>query len=108
VTESTRDITVAPLSAIAPGEGRTFEIAGERIAIFHTRAGNLFAVQAACPHRGGPLADGLIGEDTLICPLHAAKFNLATGTALAGPTDSCLKTYPVRLNDRQQIVLTRW
>ena len=107
MTEPTREITVAPLSVIPPGEGRAFDIAGERIAIFRTRAGKLFAVQASCPHRGGPLADGLIGDDTLICPLHAAKFCLSTGDALAGPTTSCLKTYPVRLNDRQQIVLTR-
>ena len=106
MTEPAREITVAPLSAIPPGEGRAFDIAGERIAIFRTREDKLFAVQAICPHRAGPLADGLIGEETLICPLHAAKFDLATGAALSGPTASCLKSYPVRLNDRQQIVLT--
>ncbi len=64
----------------------------------------LFAVQAGCPHKGGPLADGLIGESTVICPLHAWKFDLATGEPAMG---SCkLKTYPVRLDDRQHIVLT--
>ena len=105
-TKQDVDIAVAPLSAIPLGEGRTFEIAGERIAIFNTRSGRVFAVQASCPHRRGPLADGLVGETTVICPLHAAKFDLATGTPLSGPTDCPIKTYPVRLDDEQRIVLT--
>jgi nitrite reductase (NADH) small subunit len=62
-------------------------------------------VQAACPHKGGPLADGLVGGTTLICPLHAWKFDLATGQALFG--DCGLKTYPVCVDDAQQITLLR-
>ena len=106
MTKQDLEITVAPLSAIPIGEGRTFEIAGERIAIFNARQGKVFAVQASCPHKGGPLADGLLGENTVICPLHASKFDLTTGAALGGPVGDCpLKTYPVRLNDQQHIVL---
>ena len=107
MTKQDLEITVAPLSAIPIGEGRTFEIAGERIAIFNARPGQVFAVQASCPHKGGPLADGLLGENTVICPLHASKFDLTTGASLGGPAGDCrIKTYPVRLDDRQQIVLT--
>ena len=63
----------------------------------------MFATQADCPHRGGPLADGLLGGHTLICPLHALKFDLASGRALDG---SCtLRTYPARLGDSEQIVV---
>ncbi len=65
--------------------------------MFHTRGGDVYAVQAECPHRGGPLADGLVGGTTLICPLHAWKFDLTTGQALFG--DCGLKTYPVRVDD---------
>ena len=59
-------------------------MSGEEIAVFHTRAGGVYATQALCPHRQGPLADGLIGGTTLLCPLHAWKFDLATGEALDG------------------------
>ncbi len=98
------EIVLAPLAAIPLGEGREFEIAGERIAVFHTRVGGVFAVQAHCPHRGGPLADGLLGGSMLICPLHSWKFDLASGEALN--RDCGLKTYSVRLDNANRIVLT--
>ena len=98
------ELTVAPIDAIPPGEGRTFEVAGERLAIFHTRTGEVFATQAECPHKGGPLADGLFGGTTLICPLHAWKFDLKTGEALLG---SCgVKAYPARLDEEGRILVT--
>jgi nitrite reductase (NADH) small subunit len=52
---------------IPPGEGRVFAVEDEKIAVFRTRGGEIFAVQAECPHRGGPLADRLLGSSTLIC-----------------------------------------
>jgi nitrite reductase (NADH) small subunit len=97
-------VTLGPLSLIPVGEGRNFEVAGERIAVFHTRAGQVFATQAACPHKNGPLADGLVGGNTVICPLHSWKFELSTGQAVMG---SCaLRTYLVSVNEHEQIVLT--
>jgi len=101
----TQDMKLGPVSGIPPGEGRVYAVNGENIAVFHTRSGAVYAVQAACPHKGGPLADGLVGGTTLICPLHAWKFDLATGQALFG--DCGLKTYPVRIDDAQQIILLR-
>jgi nitrite reductase (NADH) small subunit len=97
-------VTLGPFSLIPPGEGRNFEFAGMHIAVFRTRAGELFATQANCPHKNGPLADGLVGGSTLICPLHAWKFDLKTGGLLDG---SCaLKTYQVELSDQEQIIVT--
>jgi nitrite reductase (NADH) small subunit len=104
MTQNSTELILAPLSAIPPGEGRTFAVGGERIAVFRTRAGGVYAVQADCPHRGGPLADSLVGGNTVVCPLHTWKFDLETGRALFG--DCGLKTYPVRLDEANQIVLT--
>jgi len=73
---------IGPLSQIPPGEGRNFDIGGVMVAVFHTRAGQVFATQAACPHKGGPLADGLIDGASVVCPLHDRVFAFATG---AGP-----------------------
>lgn len=98
------EVSLGPLGQIPPGEGRNFEVQGRRIAVFHTRNGEVFATQAECPHRVGPLADGLLGGTTLVCPLHAWKFDLRTGEALYGNCD--LTTYPVRLSDTGEIFLT--
>ena len=94
-------IKLGPVSDIPLGEGRVYEVAGEKVAVFHTRTGQVHAVQAQCPHKAGPLADGLLGGSTLICPLHGWKFDLATGKALFGDCD--LKTFPVHL-DGEQII----
>lgn len=104
MTENMTEFELGLLSTIPPGDGRNFEVLGEKIAVFHTRAGAVYAVQAECPHRGGPLADGLVGGTTLICPLHSWKFDLASGRALSG--DCSIKTYPVRVDDMGQILLT--
>ncbi len=98
------EVSLGPLGQIPPGEGRNFEVQGRRIAVFHTRNGEAFATQSECPHRIGPLADGLLGGTTLVCPLHAWKFDLRTGQALYGDCD--LVTYPVRLSAAGEILLT--
>jgi nitrite reductase (NADH) small subunit len=88
-----KHMTVGSISDIPKGEGRTFVRGGFRIAVFHGRDGRVFATQAECPHRGGPLADGLLGGTTLVCPLHEWSFDLLSGMALAG---SCgIRMYPV-------------
>ena len=75
------------------------------LAIFRLRTGEVFATQATCPHKGGPLADGIVGAGKVICPLHAYKFELATGRPL-GSDCPALKTYPVRLHYHRDMVVT--
>jgi nitrite reductase (NADH) small subunit len=101
------ETTLMPISEIPPGEGRTFLVGAERIAVFHARGGRVFATQAECPHRGGPLADGLLGGAVLICPLHAWKFDLRSGERVAGAGEGAcgLKTYPVRIDASGWIVV---
>lgn len=97
------EVTLGSLDAIPEGEGRTFVVGLRRLAVFRGRDGTLFATQADCPHKNGPLADGLLGSGTLICPLHALEFDLASGKALSG--DCVLRTYPLRLNALEQLVV---
>ena len=63
------------------GEGRVLTLGGRRIALFRTR-GAWYALDAACPHRGGPLADGIVCDRAVICPLHDRRYDLATGAPL--------------------------
>jgi len=82
---------------IPPGEGRNFLVAGTEIAVFHTREGHIFATQAHCPHKSGPLADGLTDGATVVCPLHDRIFSLSSGEGIG---NSCSITiYPARATD---------
>ena len=84
---------LGPVEQIPPGQGRTFQVDGRRVAVFRGRDGCVYATQAECPHRGGPLADGLVGSGTLVCPLHEWRFDLATGQTHNG---SCnVDVYPI-------------
>ena len=87
-----RERRIGSVSQIPKGEGRNFEIDGHRLAVFRTQDDEIFAIQAECPHRAGPLADGLIGGTTLICPLHDWSFDLRTGEG----KECRIQTYPVR------------
>ena len=93
----------AAVAEIPPGEGRTFEVDGRRMAVFRTRAGDVFATQAECPHRGGPLADGLLGGATVVCPLHERTYDLGSGRAVAG--ECGITTYPVQATEEGLILL---
>ena len=64
-------------------EGRTTSIDGRRIAIFRLLTG-FAAIDAHCPHAAGPLADGIVADSCVTCPLHGRRFDLATGAALNG------------------------
>ncbi len=88
---------VGRIAQIPPGEGRNFEVAGLRVAVFHTRSGQIFATQANCPHRGGPLADGLTDENTVICPLHDRTYAFGTGAGIG--TDCSITVYPARVQE---------
>lgn len=85
---------IGPADDIPPGEGRAYPVAGDLVAVFRLTSGQLRAVSAVCPHAGGPLADGLIDAEVVICPLHQHVFELATGCSRSG--QPALRSYPVR------------
>ncbi|WP_250034964.1 Rieske (2Fe-2S) protein [Paractinoplanes maris] len=92
-------IALGSVDEIPPGEGRTFAVDGDMIAVFRLRDGSVRALQATCPHRGGPLADGQIDLKQVICPLHLNAWDLTTGCSLSGQPD--VAVYPVRVDDNQ-------
>lgn len=80
-------------------EGRAVSIGSRQIAVFNLGARYL-AVDNRCPHRGGPLCDGIVSGESVVCPLHAWKVRLDTG-AVDRPAarDECVRTYPTRVED---------
>jgi nitrite reductase (NADH) small subunit len=98
------EVAIGPISQIPPGEGRNFEVGNLRVAVFHTRCGQVHATQADCPHKGGPLADGLTDDNSVICPLHDRIYDFRTGAGLGN--DCSIATYPVRLTQDGTILLS--
>ncbi|NQW19318.1 MAG: nitrite reductase (NAD(P)H) small subunit [Chloroflexi bacterium] len=98
-------IKVCSVSDIPIGEGREVTLDGKRIALFRSRNGSIYATQAACPHRQGPLADGIMSDTKITCPMHELLFDLVSGEALDGLCDG-LKTYKVDVDSAEAIWLS--
>ena len=94
-----RWVRIARFDSIPLREGRAVQIAGHDIAVFNL--GNRFlAVENKCPHRGGPLADGIVSGGNVVCPLHAWKVDLTSGEVTNQPAPpQCVKTFPMRVEN---------
>jgi nitrite reductase/ring-hydroxylating ferredoxin subunit len=89
-------VRLGPAAEIPVGEGRAYAVAGDQVAVFRPRADAFRAISAICPHAGGPLADGQIDDQVVICPLHMHVFELDTGCSKTGQPD--LTSYPVEVD----------
>ena len=87
------------------GEGRGLTIDGRRIALFRAPDG-WYALDAACPHRGGPLADGILCDRAVTCPLHERRYDLASGAPLSGGDGVAAHAVEVR-GDRVFVTLAQ-
>jgi len=95
----------ALLDELEPGGMRQVEWDGEAILLL--RDGNgVHAVAAACPHAGGPLAQGVRHGNRIVCPWHKAAFCVQTGAVLDPPALDALQRYEVRI-DAGRILLSR-
>ena len=93
------------IDRIPPGEGQTFLVAGREIAVFRARGTDaVHATQARCPHKAGLLADGIVGDGKVICPLHSFRFDLATGASIGNACES-LATYRTEITDDRRVLL---
>jgi hemoglobin len=90
-------IRVCDIDDVPAGEGRSVTVNGRSFAIFRADEG-WFALSGRCPHKGGPLADGIVAERSVICPLHERRFDLATGQELTG--EHCVAAHTVLVQGR--------
>ena len=97
-------IEIAQLDDIPRQGARVVELehAGSvnRIAIFRTVNDTLHAVLDKCPHRGGPLSEGIVHGGQVTCPLHSWKIDLTTGEAVL-PDKGCARTYATKVEGGQ-------
>ncbi|MEU7783150.1 MULTISPECIES: bifunctional 3-phenylpropionate/cinnamic acid dioxygenase ferredoxin subunit [unclassified Amycolatopsis] len=91
-------IRACTVDELPPGE--SVRIAGApAIAVFHTEAGELYAIDDTCTHQDASLADGWLEGCFVECPLHAAMFDLRTGMPTCLPAKVPVRTYPVLVDD---------
>lgn len=67
------------------------------VAVFRTAEEEVFATSNSCPHKGGPLSEGIVHGKSVTCPLHNWVFSLETGEA-QGADEGRIATYPIRLD----------
>lgn len=91
-------IWLTDVGNVPPREGRTVNIGGRQLAVFNL-GDRVVVLDNRCPHKGGPLADGIVAGDSVVCPLHGWKINLQTGSVgRPAGTDACVRSYPTRID----------
>jgi nitrite reductase (NADH) small subunit len=89
-------IDIGPLDNIPRQGARVVKTLHGCVAVFRTADDQVFAIDDRCPHKGGPLSEGIVHGNQVTCPLHAWVFSLETGMAQGADAGS-VNTYPVRI-----------
>jgi 3-phenylpropionate/trans-cinnamate dioxygenase ferredoxin subunit len=76
--------------------GKLVQAGKHRIAMFNI-GGSHYAIEDTCPHRGGPLSDGNVASDEVICPWHGSRFDIKTGAVVSPPARQGVKSFPIRI-----------
>ncbi len=95
---SSQWVEVGRLEDIPPLGARVVRTGQGDIAVFRAADDQVFALEDRCPHRNGPLSQGLVHGTQVTCPLHNWVIELGSGSAVA-PDEGCAKTYPVRIEN---------
>ena len=78
-------VKVAAVTDLKPGEGKVVTVGERELALFNV-AGQFHCIDNSCPHRGGPLGDGVLNGTVVTCPLHGWRFDVTTGQSPVIPT----------------------
>lgn len=89
-------IEVGTLDDIPRLGARVVQTVDGDIAVFRTMDDQIFALRDRCPHKGGPLSQGIVHGTRVACPLHDWKIHLDSGLAVA-PDEGCAARFPVRI-----------
>lgn len=89
-------VKIAKTSDIPDPGKQYFEIDDQLVVLFHLD-GAYYCLEDVCTHDGGPLGDGELDGNSIVCPRHGAKFDIMTGKALTMPATKATQTYPVKV-----------
>ena len=91
-------IEIGTIAAIPRQGARCVSTPAGKIAVFRTHEDRIYAIENRCPHKNGPLAEGIVHGNSVTCPLHNWVFDLATGQA-QGADEGQVRTYPIDVVD---------
>ena len=95
--------SIASRSALPEDQGSVIYVSGEQVALF--RDGDaVYGYENACPHKGGPIGEGLVVDGIVTCPWHGSQFEIATGECLRGPSPGPLRPVTLALHDDDVVV----
>jgi 3-phenylpropionate/trans-cinnamate dioxygenase ferredoxin component len=95
-------IEIARVSDLPVGRAKACPVAGHTVALYHTQSG-FFATTNTCPHRGGPLGEGDLLGNEIVCPWHFWSFDVTTGVNCANAA-LAIPTYEVRIEGDRILV----
>lgn len=98
-------LEIGKLDDIPRRAARVVKTARGDIAIFRTMDDQVFALDDKCPHKGGPLSQGIVQGESVTCPLHNWVISLRTGEA-QGADEGCTRTIAVKLQEGR--ILLSW
>lgn len=90
---------IGPVDRVPLRGARRVETPRGPVAIFRTGDGRFFALDDRCPHLGGPLSEGLVCGDRVVCPLHDTEVCLSSGEATTGPGTKRTASHAVEVRD---------
>jgi nitrite reductase (NADH) small subunit len=93
-------IVIGTLTDIPQRGSRCIETPEGKVAVFRTGDDCVFAIDDRCPHKGGPLSQGIVHGASVTCPLHNWVISLESGKA-QGADQGCVRTIPVKVEDGQ-------
>jgi nitrite reductase (NADH) small subunit len=91
-------IELGRIEAVPQRGARCITTPTGKIAVFRTANDQVYAMDNRCPHKGGPLSEGIVHGSSVTCPLHNWVFDLATGEA-QGADEGKVRTYPVKVEN---------
>lgn len=95
---------VVELSQIPVLGSRVIKTTTMDIAVFRGSDDRVYAIRDACPHKNGPLSQGIMHGHAVTCPLHNWKIDLTSGEAL-GPDEGCTNVFPVKVEDGKVLLM---
>ncbi len=101
--QTARFVRVGRVAEVPPDRAEVFVVEDRQIAVYRLPDG-FYAIDDICTHDGGPLAEGEVEGDQVICPRHGARFSIKTGAALTFPAITPVDTYPVRIEGEDLLV----
>jgi nitrite reductase/ring-hydroxylating ferredoxin subunit len=98
-------IKVAATQEVPPGQSKQVKVSGKVLGLFNVN-GTYYAIEDTCPHRGAPLSEGELTGTQVVCPWHAARFDLPTGANLSPPASRGVQSFKVQVvGDEVQVDL---